>query len=102
MLDIGQAPTVEGGEEAQHLSLAIVEQLVAPVDRAAQCLLAFGQIARAASENVESIEQAGPQFGGVEQLHASRCELDRQRQSVEVPADVDDVAGVGGGERESW
>ena len=50
--------TGEHGEEREQALLVVGEQLVAPVDRVAQCPLAFGSVACAARQQVEPVAEA--------------------------------------------
>ena len=77
-----------------------VEQVVAPVDRAAQRLLAARDVARAGAEEVEPAREAVEDRGGGEDLAAGGGELDRQRQAVEARADLLDQPLVVLAERE--
>ncbi len=74
-----------------------VEQVVAPVDRAAQGLLAARDVARAGAEEVEPAREAVEDRGGGEDLDAGGGELDRERQAVEARADLLDQPLVGVG-----
>ena len=54
-----RAAADEDGEAREQRLLVGAEQLVAPVDRRAQRLLALGQVARAAGEELEAAARAG-------------------------------------------
>ena len=53
----------------------------------------FRRVARAARENRESLLEPGEQRLGREHLRAGRRELDRERETVETPADLPDRVG---------
>jgi hypothetical protein len=75
---------------AEKLLLVLREEAIAPLDRRAQSLLAFRQIARSSGEELEALIEALEQVLLREQLD-SRCrELDGERQIVETAADLDD------------
>src|SRR5207302_8068535 len=80
----------ERGQPREQALLAGVEQIVAPVDRRAQRLLALGRVADAAGQQREAAPEAAEDLGRPEHLHARRRELDRKRQPVEPDADLAD------------
>ena len=83
-------PPCEDGEAREERLLVGAEQVVAPVDRRAERLLARGQVARAAGEEVEALLEPGEQRLRGEQLGARGGELDREREAVEADADLGD------------
>ena len=85
-----RAAAGEDGEAREERLLVGAEQVVAPVDRRAERLLAGGQVARAAGEEVEALLEPGEQRLGREQLRTRGGELDRERQAVEADADLGD------------
>ena len=85
-----RAAADEDGEPREERLLVRPEQRVAPVDRRAQRLLARGQVARAAGEQVEALLEPGEQRLRREQLRARGRQLDRERQAVEPDADLGD------------
>ena len=92
---------VEDREPAQQPLLRGVEQRVAPADRRAQRALAKRQIAIARRQQVERVIEPLEQRRGLEDSHARRGELERQRQAVEPAADRGDRRRVRGREREA-
>ena len=84
----------EHGEPREKAPLALVEQVVAPGDGAAQRLLALGQVARAGRQDAELVLESLEDRVGLKQLDAGRRELDRQRHPVEPGADPGDGRGV--------
>jgi hypothetical protein len=83
-------PADKHSQAAKQALLVFAQQVVAPVDRAANGLLAGRQVARAAGEERQRVCQAGQQRLGREQLDACRGQLDRQRQAVQPLADLGD------------
>src|SRR5919201_1140113 len=84
----------ENREAREQALLGRREELVAPVDRGPQRLLALGQVARAARQQLEPPAQASLERARRQQLDARGCELDRQRQPVQPPADLLDRGAV--------
>ena len=84
----------EHREAREARLLVVAEQLVAPVDRRAQRLLAGGRVAGAGAERAERGVQALGDLGGRQQPAAGGGQLDRQRQPVDAPADLRDRGGV--------
>jgi hypothetical protein len=76
------------------------EQVVAPVDRVRERQVALWPIARAASQERETVVQVRKQFVWREERGARRRKLDRQRQPVETPADLAHREQVRVGQRE--
>ena len=68
------------------------EQVVAPVDRGPQRLLAGQRGAAAGAEHVEAVAQARRDLLERQRGRARRGELDRQRHAVQTPADLPDCA----------
>ena len=88
------APPAKTAKRAKHACSSSLEQLVAPVDRRAQRLLARGRVARARAERAERRVQAFGDLAGRQQPAARGRQLDRQRQPVDAPADLRDRRGV--------
>ena len=84
-------PPAKTARRAKSVCSLGAEQVVAPVDRRAQRLLAGRQVARPGAEEVEALLEPGEQRLGREQLRASGRELDRERQAVEADADLGDA-----------
>ena len=74
--------------------------VVAPVDRRAQRLQTRQRTARAAGEQVEAVGEPGGDVLDRQDPHARGRELDRERDAVEVLADLGDVRRVLVGDRE--
>ena len=77
-------------ERREELAFFGLEQLVRPFDRCAQRALAVRRVARAAREERESLLEPLEQLARGKGLHASRGELERERQVVEAAADFRD------------
>ena len=97
---IQRAAAGEHGQPGEQRPLARLEQLVAPVDRRAQRVLAGGRVARAGREQVKAVLEPREHRRRVEQLGARGGQLEGEREPVEGPADAGDRAGVGIGQRE--
>ena len=82
-------------------ALALVEQIVAPIDERAQRLLPRQDVAAAAGEHAEALVEPLAQLARAEHLDARRGELDGERDAVEPPADVGDDRRVLVGQRET-
>ncbi len=80
----------EHAEPAEHALLLVRQQAVAPLERGAQRLMAAQLHARAARQHVEALVEALGEPLHAEQRHARRGQLDRQRDAVELAADLDD------------
>ena len=86
-------PPANTAEPREQAPLVGVEQVVAPVDRAAQRPLALRQVAGAAGQQRRGGRRAAAQHRGRrEQPDPRRRELDRERQAVE-PAQISATAG---------
>src|SRR5438874_1287497 len=76
----------EDGEPGEEGTLGFVEEVVAPIYRAAQRLLAGGEVPCAAGEELEPALQAGEHGLRGEEADAGDGELDSQGQAVEAVA----------------
>ncbi len=84
-------------EDRQQLkdgSLLLVEQLVAPLDRASEGALAGRQVTWSPAEELEAAPQPVSQLLGREQLQPRGRQLDRERQAVQACGDVRYRGGV--------
>ena len=89
------APPAKTAKRAKHGLLVVAEQLVAPVDRRAQRLLARGRVTRAGTQRAERRRRGARAISARRQQPAAGGrELDRQRQPVDAPADLRDRGGV--------
>ena len=91
------------GEDRQDLEeplLRRTQELVAPLDRRPERLLARGQVAGAAAERLQAAGEPIPKRLRREEVQSGGGELDRERQPVEPAADVGDGGGVVVGEPE--
>ena len=70
------------------------EQLVRPLDRAPQGLVALGRAAATAGQQLEALVEAGGDVGRRHDRHPRRRQLDRERDAVEPAADLGDGLGV--------
>ena len=80
----------EDAQAAEEHALLAGEQLVAPLDRGAQRLLARARRAAAGGEDVEAVAQARRDLIQRQGRHAGRGQLDGQRHAVQAPADLVD------------
>src|SRR5580765_753527 len=80
----------EGREPPQQDLLLGREQLVAPVERRLERLLARRRGAAARSEESEAVVEAAGQRGRSERVHTGGRELERQREPVQPVADPGD------------
>ena len=78
----------EDPQPPEERALALVEQVVAPIDQGAQRLLARKDVAAAAGEHPEALVEPFAQLFWAEHLHARSRQFDRQRNAVEPAADV--------------
>ena len=85
----------EDGEAAKERLLVVVEELEAPADRVAQRSMPGGRIPRARGEQLEAVLQPGEHRRRGQHLDPRRGQLDRERQAVEVVADLGDRGEVG-------
>ena len=86
----------KNGEPRETGLLVPGEQLVAPVDRRAQRLVACGRVTHARTQRTEHRLKTLRDLGRRQQLTAGCGKFDRQRQPIDTPADRRDrgVAGV--------
>ena len=100
---LGRLEVAAAGEDGQAVEEpppAVVEQVVAPGDRAAQRLLARRQVARAGRQQVELVLEPGEDRVGRQELDPGGGQLDGERHAVEAGADRGDRRGVLVGDRE--
>ena len=87
-LEVGErAAAGEDRHAAEQPLLRLRQQRVAPVDRGAQCLLAFGRVARPRRQHLERMVEPLEQRLGCQEPQPRGRELERERQPVEAPAD---------------
>jgi hypothetical protein len=96
---LGQGRGKEG-EEHEEALLAGLEEVVAPLDRRPERLLALGQVAGPAAEELQAVSEAVAESLGREEVQARRGQLDGQRQAIETPADLEHRGGVVVGQAE--
>jgi hypothetical protein len=84
----------EAGEDGEEALLGGRQQLVAPVDRRAQGLLALGEVARAAAQRAKAAAKPLPERVQGEDAQAGGRELDREREAFQPTADLGDEGGV--------
>ena len=82
-------------ELAEHGALSVIEQRVAPLHRRAQGLVPAQRGSCSRGEQQEALAHAGVNGMQPQHRHARRCELDGQRQPVELPAQIDHQRHVG-------
>ena len=78
----------EHRQAGEQRPLRLFEHVVAPRDRAAQGLLALGEVAGAAGEQSETVLEPAEHRLRREDSDARRRQLDGQRQAVEAHADL--------------
>ena len=102
MLGGGQRePADEDGKAREELLLLRLQEVVAPLDRAAERPLALGEPgARRRPQKIEPRAETLEQRAGREEIASCRGELERQRQTVEPNAQLDHRLGVRLGELE--
>jgi hypothetical protein len=92
---------LDGGAAGEHGKArevrldVVVEEVVAPVDRGAQRLLAEVGVARARAGSREGVVEARGDLRRREQIAAGGRQLHGEWQAVHAPADVGDDGGVG-------
>ena len=89
---VERATAGEHGQACEEILLGRREQVVAPGDRGAQRPLPLGGRAGAAGEQWQSLLEPLEQHRRRERLDARGSQLDRERQTVEAPADLGDLA----------
>ena len=83
-------PAAEHRQPIEQVARAVVEQVVAPGDRAAERLLSLRQVPRPARQRGEVVVEARVDLVRRQQLDPGRRELDRQRHPVEARGDPGD------------
>ena len=96
----GRSRSAKTDSRSSRQRAAVVEQVVAPGDRAAQRLLAGRQVARPGRQDVELLVEAGQDRLRRQDLDPGRGQLDGQRHAVEPGADGGDGRRVLVGDRE--
>ena len=79
----------EYGQPSKKRLLRGVQKLVAPINRAAQRLLALWQVPRAARQKLQPARQPREHGRRRKHFHTCRRELDRQRQAIQTRANLD-------------
>jgi hypothetical protein len=87
-------PSREDAESREEPLLLRAEEVVAPRDRASERLVALGQVAPLAADDVEAIAQAREEIRQREELRAGGGQLDGERQCVQPATDLGDQGGV--------
>ena len=82
-------------ESAQRRALFFQEQLIAPIERGAERLMAGQCGAPARRQKLEAIIQMRRQVPHPEDADACRCQLERQRNPVEAATNLQDRRHVG-------
>ena len=91
---VDRPPVGEHRQRLHELALHVVEQPEAPLDGRPQGALALGEVDGSRAQRVEDVFESGQQRHRCEHPRAGRGELDRQRQTIEAPADLHDGGGV--------
>src|SRR5262249_12467415 len=86
----GPTAADEHGQPPEQPLLLLREQTVAPVDRVPQRPLALVDVARSAGQQRQPLVETAKERDGGERPLPGRRELDRERQTVEPDADLDD------------
>ncbi len=94
------AATAEDRQATEERLVGLLEQVEAPLNRVAKCLLSRRQVAWPAGQQAEAVVHALEHRLRRKQAAARGGELDRQRQTVEPAADLADRPAVVLGERE--
>ncbi len=87
---VGRAAAGEDRERREEPALLVVEQVVAPLDRRAQRLVACRPVPRAFREDGEPLSQSFGELCGRELANACRGELESERKAVDGDADLGD------------
>ena len=90
----------EHGNCLEQRSLGVVEQAHAPIHGGPKRALALWQVHGAGSQHVERVSQPAQELVGIEDPDAGRGQLDRQRQALQTPADLNNRTSVVLGEGE--
>ena len=93
---VERASAREQRHPAEHGTLDVGQQLVAPVDGCRKRLLARHGGARAARQQVEPAVESVEDLAGREDADPRRRQLDRQGSAVQTTADLSDRLGVRG------
>ena len=96
-----RGPTGENREAGEEPLLVGIEQVIAPGDGVAHRLLARGEIARPALEDVQPAVEPSQQRIWREQTDARGGKLDGQRQAVQPRTDLDHGRGIVGRDLEA-
>ena len=95
-----RASAREDGQAGEGRPLVHIEQLMAPIERGTERLLAWRRIPQPADQDGQGIVQAPGQLHGSQQRDVPRGKLDRQRHPVDPPADLRDGSDVPRAQRE--
>ena len=88
---VEREPAGERRQPRKEQARVGVEEFHAPLDRRAQRALTLGDVTRAARQQRESLLEPRENRGRREDRRLRRGELDRQRQAVELAADLRDL-----------
>ena len=86
----------EHREAAQHRPLLVAQQVVGPVDGGPQRLVALDRRAAATGQEPEALPEPLRDLRRRQRARPGGRELDRERDAVEAPADLDDRVDVAG------
>lgn len=92
-------PPGESGHAAEEHPLGLGQQVVPPVERGTECLVVWQAGPRPSGEQPEPVFEPGGDLLDRQHLGPRRGQLDRQREAIEAPAQLDDCADVGAGDR---
>src|SRR5205085_2683618 len=82
----------EHGELTKGALIVTRQKVIAPRNHIADAPLAFGGVPRTARENVQGVLERLTKAGEREMTDPGRGQLDRERDAVEPPSDLRDVA----------
>ncbi len=82
--------TREDAEPVEHSALGFAEQVVGPVDRGTQGVVALHRGASTTRQQPEPFVEAGRDVGRLHRRDPRRRELERQRDPVEALTDLHD------------
>ena len=79
--------TGEHGQPAQEQALRLAQQVIAPVQRRAERLLARQGSAATAGQQAKAVVEPRPQLVERQRRESCGCQLDGERQAIQPPAD---------------
>jgi hypothetical protein len=80
----------ENGQAIEHDSLVIAQEVIGPVDRPPQRLMALHRAPRTAAQQPELVVEPYRDLARGHRLHPRRSQLDCERNATEATTDLDD------------